>query len=94
MTPAERVDGGMCDRWGEGEVVRRCAALLGLRRRMSHRAVTTLELAMVLGGLTDRGWLAERQAAGQCLLGAGVGGRALRYVWAESAAPAVVARSR
>ena len=89
MTPAERVDEA-CARWGEGDVVRNCAALLGLRAGVAPTGAA-LELAMVLGALTDRRWLASGKPPGNSYWARVWAARALRYVWAESAAPAVVA---
>ena len=57
---------------------------------MPRRVVTALELAMILGGLTDRGWLAGGKPPGHAYWARVWAARALRYVWAESAAPAVV----
>ena len=89
MTPAERVDAA-CDRWGEDTVVRRCAALLGLAADTAPTG-DDLDLAMVLGGLRDRDWLAGGRPPGVNAYWARVWAvRALRYVWAEPAAPAVV----
>ena len=46
---------------------------------------------MVLGALTDRRWLASGKPPGNSYWARVWAARALRYVWAESAAPAVVA---
>jgi HEAT repeat protein len=88
VTPAERV-GAACDRWGEGEVVRRCAAQL-----VAGPAAPTgelLDLAEVLGGLRDRDFLAGGRPPGHAYWARVWAARALRYVWADFAAPAVVA---
>jgi hypothetical protein len=88
VTPAERV-GAACDRWSDGDVVRRCAAQL-----VAGPAAPTgdlLDLAMVLGGLRDRGFLAGGRPPGNAYWARVWAARALRYVWADSAAPAVVA---
>jgi hypothetical protein len=88
MTPAVRV-GAACDRWGQREVVRRCAAQL-----VAGPAAPSgdqLDLAVVLGGLRDRDFLAGGRPPGNAYWARVWAARALRYVWAESAAPAVVA---
>jgi len=88
MTPAERV-GAACDRWGDGEVVRSCAALL-----VAGPAAPTgenLDVAMVLGAVEDRDWLASGKPPGHAYWARVWAARALRYVWADSAAPAVIA---
>jgi hypothetical protein len=88
VTPAERV-GAACDRWGDVAVVGRCAALL-----VGGPAAPTgdlLELAMTLGGVRDRDFLAGGRPPGNAYWARVWAARALRYVWADSAAPAVVA---
>jgi HEAT repeats len=88
MTPAERI-GAACDRWGDDEVVRRCAAQL-----IAGPAAPTgdlLDLATVLGGLRDRDFLAGGRPPGNAYWARVWAARALRYVWADSAAPAVIA---
>lgn len=88
MTPAERVEAA-CDRWGEADVVGGCSVLLVLPPGAAPRGVA-LELAMVLGGLTDRRWLAGGKPPGNAYWARVWAARALRYAWAESAAPAVI----
>jgi hypothetical protein len=87
-TPAQRV-GAACDRWGEGEVVRRCAAQL-----VADPAAPVgdqLDLAVVLGGLRDPDFLAGGRPPGNAYWARVWAARALRYAWVDSAAPAVVA---
>jgi hypothetical protein len=87
MTPAERV-GAACERCGDVEVVRRCAAQL-----VAGPAAPTgdlLDLAMILGGLGDRDFLAGGRPPGNAYWARVWAARALRYVWADSAAPAVI----
>jgi hypothetical protein len=88
MTPAERV-GAACERWGDREVVARCAALL-----VGGPAAPTgdlLDLALALGGARDRDFLAGGKPPGHAYWARVWAARALRYVWADSAVPAVVA---
>lgn len=88
LTPAERVDDA-CGRWGEADVVAGCARLLtgGTGAPTGPDA----ELAMVLGGLADRTWLAGGKAPGHAYWARVWAARALTHVWAERATPAVVA---
>jgi hypothetical protein len=87
-TPGERV-AAACNRWGDSEVVRRCAVLL---RHPPSEPVTgeLLELAMVLGGLADRDWLAGGKPPGNSYWARVWAARALRYVWNDGAGAAVV----
>ena len=87
-SPADRV-AKACARWGDDEVVRRCAALL---RHRPGDPVTgdLLDLAIVLGGLTDRGWLAGGKPPGHSYWARVWAARALRYVWNEGASSSVV----
>jgi hypothetical protein len=88
VTPAERV-GAACDRWGDAAVVGSCAALL-----VGGPAAPTgdlLELAMSLGGARDRDFLAGGRPPGNAYWARVWAARALRYVWADSAAPSIVA---
>jgi len=86
--PGERV-AKACERWGDDEVVRRCAALL---RHEPGNPVTgdLLDLAVVLGGLRDRGWLAGGKPPGHSYWARVWAARALRYVWNEGASSSVV----
>ena len=88
MTPAERV-GAACDRWGEYEVVRRCVVLLGLAADAAPTG-DGLDLAMVLGRVGDRDWLASGEPPGNAYWARVWAARALRYVWSDTAAPSVV----
>jgi HEAT repeats len=88
MTPAERV-AIACDRWNDDDVVRRCARLLGVAAASAPTG-DELDLAMVLGGLRDRDWLAGGKPPGHAYWARVWAARALRYVWTDSAAPAVV----
>ncbi len=87
-TPAERV-AEACGRWGDDEVVRRCAALL---RLAPGDPVTgdLLDVAAVLGGLRDRDWLAGGKPPGNSYWARAWAARALRYVWSDSASAAIV----
>jgi len=88
VTPKERVAAAV-DRWGEDEVVSRCAATL----QTDGSTVVTgdlLDLAMVLGSVTDRDWMAEGKPPGHAYWARVWAARALRYVWSERAAGAVV----
>lgn len=85
--PHERV-AAACEQWGDAEVVRRCGALL---HAAPESTVTGdgLELAMVLGGLTDRDWLAGGKPPGHAYWARVWAARALRYVWNDEASAAV-----
>lgn len=87
-SPAERV-AEACDRWGVDEVVRRCGALLRIR---PSDPVTgdLLDVAMVLGGLRDREWLAGGKPPGHAYWARVWAARALRYVWRDAASAALV----
>jgi len=87
-SPADRV-AKACARWGDDEVVCRLAALL---RHRPGDPVTRdlLDLAIVLGGLTDRDWLAGGKPPGHSYWARVWAARALRYVWAESASSTVI----
>lgn len=87
MHPAERVTDA-CVRWGDAEVVRRCATLL--RPRPSAIQDDLLDLAMVLGDLTDRDWLAGGKPPGHGYWARVWAARALLYVWNDEAARAVL----
>ena len=89
MTPVERVEAAV-RRWGDQATVRGCAGLLCLAPG-SAPIGDGLALAMVLGGLTDPEWLAAGKPPGNAYWARVWAARALRYVWADSAAPAVVA---
>lgn len=86
-SPAERVRAA-CARWGEVEVVDGCTELLRPGRVVDGGR---LDLAMVLGGLTDREWLAGGKPPGHAYWARVWGARALLYVWNDTGAPAVVA---
>jgi len=87
-TPAERVTHA-CERWGDDEVVQRCAA--SLRLRPADRVTgDLLDLAMVLGGLRERAWLASGKPPGNAYWARVWAARALRYVWRDSASAAIV----
>lgn len=87
-TPAERVDAAV-QRWGEPEVVRRCASLLRL-----HGSDDVVgdgrELAMVLGGVSEPDWLSRGKAPGHAYWARVWAARALLYVWEESVSGAVI----
>ena len=86
--PGERV-AKACERWGDDEVVRRCAALL--RHRPGDLvAGDLLDLAVVLGGLRDRDWLAGGKPPGHSYWARVWAARALRYVWNEGASSSVI----
>lgn len=87
MHPAERVRVAS-GRWGKSEVVRGCEDLL---RSGLDVGEAQLDLAMVLGGLTDRDWLAGGKPPGHAYWARVWAARALLYVWADGAVPAVVA---
>ena len=60
-SPAERVSEAI-SRWGDEDVIRRCVnSLVPPRRPLTG---TELELAMVLGGLSDAGWLSAGKPPG------------------------------
>lgn len=80
-----------CARWGEAEVVDGCTELLRHGRVVDGER---LDLAMVLGGLTDREWLAGGKPPGHAYWAPVWAARALLYVWNDTAAPAVVAALR
>lgn len=86
-SPRERVRQAT-ERWGEADVVRLCSELV----RSSPGAVQgrLLDLAMVLGGLTDRDWLAGGKPPGHGYWSRVWAVRALLYVWDESAGRAVI----
>ena len=70
-------------------MVRRCASVL--RRGASDDvAGEDLELAVVLGGLRDSGWLAGGKPPGHSYWARAWAARALLYVWQDSATDAVV----
>lgn len=85
-SPAERVAAART-LWGDGVVVRRCVGLLHLAPD-SEVTGDGLELAMVLGGLRDRGWLTTGKPPGHAYWARVWAARALRYVWNEYAAAA------
>jgi len=87
-SPAERVAEAY-DRWGEVEVVRRCAGLLALDPA-EPVAGDGLELSIVLGHLSDRAWLAGGKPPGHAYWARVWAARALRYVWRDTAAVAVM----
>ncbi|CAN5159525.1 hypothetical protein BH20ACT5_BH20ACT5_01880 [soil metagenome] len=88
MHPGERVRRARA-RWGDAEVVRGCIDLL--RSEHPPAGGRQLDLGMTLGGLTDRDWLAGGKPPGHAYWTRVWAVRALLYVWAEEAAPAVVA---
>jgi len=75
------------ERWGEGDVVRGCGRLLGLR---TAPAGDDAELAMVLGGVSDPTWLAGGKPPGHAYWARVWAARALLYVWDAVAAEAIV----
>lgn len=87
--PSVRVEQA-CARWGERKVVHRCSQLMGQR---PDRPVEGegLELAVVLGGLTDPDWLAGGKPPGHAYWARVWAARALLYVWDDAAVPALVA---
>ncbi|MBA3286601.1 MAG: HEAT repeat domain-containing protein [Acidimicrobiia bacterium] len=87
-SPQERVEQA-CDRWGDDEVVARCAALLALGPDDVPTAPGA-ELAMTLGGLTDESWLATGKPPGHAYWARVWAARALLYVWSSNATSAVL----
>lgn len=88
MHPGDRVRLA-CERWGDAEVVHRCMSLL----RLPPETVVgggDLDLAMTLGDVTERDWLAGGKPPGRGYWARVWAARALLYVWADEAAPAVV----
>lgn len=88
VTPKERVAAAV-HRWGDDAVVAGCAELLG----SDPASVPTgdlLDLAMVLGDLSDRDWLSSGKPPGHGYWARVWAARALRYVWRNEAASAVV----
>ena len=75
------------ERWGEGDVVRGCGRLLGLR---TAPAGDDAELAMVLGGVSEPTWLAGGKPPGHAYWARVWAARALLYVWDAVAAEAIV----
>lgn len=87
--PRERVAAAV-DRFGTATTVTGCTALLGLAPGTVPDG-RDLELAMILGGLTDPDWLAGGKPPGHAYWARVWGARALLYVWAEGAESSVVA---
>jgi hypothetical protein len=87
-SPAERVSDAVT-RWGESDVVRRCASLLRLGPD-DDVVGDGLELAMVLGGRGDAGWFAGGKPPGHRYWARAWAARALLYVWGDSATEPVV----
>lgn len=87
-SPAERVSDAV-ERWDEQEVVRRCVSVLRLGAG-DALVGDGLELAVVLGGLSDPGWLAVGKSAGRGYWARVWAARALLYSWGDSATEAVI----
>jgi len=77
------------ERWGETEVVRLCSELL--RGGSGDVQDRPLDLAMVLGGLSDRDWLAGGKPPGHGYWARVWAARALLYVWDDSASSSITA---
>jgi len=88
VKPTERVTVAV-ERWGLGEVIQRCISLLSVRRTADLLGVN-LELAMVLGAVTDPGWFARGRPPGHLYWARVWAARALVYVWDGSGSGAIV----
>jgi hypothetical protein len=86
--PVERVHEAV-DRWGVQDVVLRCASLLAARRG-DDVVGAELELAMVLGGRDEPGWLAGGKGPGHAYFARVWAARALLYTWGDQATEAVI----
>ncbi len=88
MTPKQNVEAAVA-RWGAAEVVERCRSLLALDPAAVPTGVDA-EVALALGNSTDPGWFGKGKPPTHRYWARVWAARALRYVWADSAAPSVI----
>lgn len=86
-TPAALVEAAE-QRWGRDEVIRRARLLV--ESRSERLAPDLLELAMLLGELSDPGWLSTGKEPGHRYWARVWAVRALLYIWDDSAGSAVM----